>query len=93
MNIFNPELIDMYYKSVGTNSTLILGLTPDTSGLIPDSDRRRLIVFGTEIKSIGQKYIFITDQQINTRKIRIIVDEQFAESVITNFSIHYVKGI
>ena len=45
------DLINMYYKSVGRNSTLILGLTPDTSGLVPKADSMRFSVFGDEIKS------------------------------------------
>lgn len=50
-HIFPLEnLIDMYYKSVGRNSTLILGLTPDPSGLLPESDVKRLKELGDEIK-------------------------------------------
>lgn len=43
------NLVDMYYKSVGRNATLILGLTPDPSGLIPKPDSIRLSAFGEEI--------------------------------------------
>jgi|GEM_PF-677648 len=44
------DLVEMYYKSVGRNSTLILGLTPDTSGLLPQVDVQRLKEFGEEIR-------------------------------------------
>ena len=44
------NLIDMYYKSIGHNSTLIMGLTPDPSGLIPEPDVKRLKEWGDEIK-------------------------------------------
>lgn len=44
------NLMDMYYKSVGRNSTLILGLTPDDKGLIPDVDSLRLAELGAEVK-------------------------------------------
>lgn len=44
------DLIDMYYKSVGRNSTLILGLTPDPQGLMAKGDVVRLKEFGDEIK-------------------------------------------
>ncbi len=43
-------LMDMYYKSVGRNSTLILGLTPDPEGLMPKGDVKRLQEFGEAIK-------------------------------------------
>lgn len=42
-------LMDMYEKSVGRNATLIVGLTPDPDGLIPEGDVRRLQEWGAEI--------------------------------------------
>lgn len=51
-HIFPLEnLMDMYEKSVGRNSTLILGLTPDDRGLIPEADSLRLVEFGKAIQS------------------------------------------
>ncbi|MFV0375763.1 MAG: alpha-L-fucosidase [Mangrovibacterium sp.] len=44
------KLVDMYYKSVGHNTTLILGITPNADGLIPTPDVKRLKEFGDEIK-------------------------------------------
>lgn len=50
-HIFPLEnLMNMYYKSVGRNSTLIMGLTPDPSGLLPEPDVKRLKAWGDEIK-------------------------------------------
>lgn len=43
------DLVDMYYNSVGHNSTLILGITPDDRGLVPDPDVKRMKEFGEEI--------------------------------------------
>lgn len=43
-------LMDMYEKSVGRNATLILGLTPDPTGMIPAGDAQRLKEMGDEIK-------------------------------------------
>ena len=45
------NLMNMYYKSVGYNATLILGLTPDTRGLLPDVDVKRIKEFGDEVKA------------------------------------------
>ncbi len=51
-HIFPLEnLMNMYEKSVGRNTTLILGLTPDDRGLIPACDSIRLAEFGNAIKS------------------------------------------
>ena len=34
------ELVDIYYRSIGRNGNLILNLSPDTRGLIPDDQTR-----------------------------------------------------
>lgn len=44
------DLMKIYYGSVGHNSTLIMGLTPDPDGLMPDPDVQRLKEWGDEIK-------------------------------------------
>lgn len=44
------NLMEMYYKSVGRNATLIMGLTPDPEGLLPAPDVQRLKEWGDEIK-------------------------------------------
>ena len=49
-HIFPLEnLMNMYYKSTGRNSSLILGLTPNADGLLPQPDVNRLKEFGDEI--------------------------------------------
>ena len=42
-------LMEYYYKSVGYGAVLLLNSTPDTSGLIPDTDIKRYEEFGEEI--------------------------------------------
>lgn len=44
------HLMEMYNGSVGRNSTLILGVTPDDRGLLPDVDVARLKEFGDEVQ-------------------------------------------
>lgn len=46
------NLVDMYYKSVGRNATLIIGLTPDPRGLMPDRDVKRLQELGNKIEEL-----------------------------------------
>ena len=43
------KLIEIYEKTVGRNSVLVLGLTPDPRGLIPETDEHRLRELGEEI--------------------------------------------
>ena len=45
-------LMEIYRGSVGRNATLILGLTPDPDGLIPEADKARLEEFGNCIESL-----------------------------------------
>ncbi|PHN06132.1 glycoside hydrolase family 29 [Flavilitoribacter nigricans DSM 23189 = NBRC 102662] len=50
-HIFPVEnLMNMYEKSVGRNATLIVGLTPDPKGLMPEADVKRLQEWGNAIK-------------------------------------------
>ncbi len=44
------KLMNMYYNSVGHNTTLIMGLTPNAEGLLPQPDVQRLKEWGDEIK-------------------------------------------
>jgi len=44
------QLMDRYYASVGHGAVLLLNQTPDTSGLIPAEDARRIAEFGREIR-------------------------------------------
>jgi alpha-L-fucosidase len=43
------ELMECYYRSVGYGSVFLLNSTPDTSGLIPEGDRKLYKAFGDEI--------------------------------------------
>ena len=43
------KMMDMYEKSVGRNATLIVGLTPNPNGVIPEGDVKRLKEWGEEI--------------------------------------------
>ena len=51
-HLINPldKLVNMYYNSVGHNTSLILGVTPGPDGLMPEPDVKRLKEFGDEIK-------------------------------------------
>ncbi|MFC1738341.1 alpha-L-fucosidase, partial [Planctomycetota bacterium] len=50
-------LMDMYYRSVGHGAVLLLNNTPDTTGLIPETDVKRSAEFGAEIKRRFSKSI------------------------------------
>ncbi len=45
-----PRLLDMYYRSVGRNSNLLLNATPGPDGLIPEANLRHYAEFGREIR-------------------------------------------
>ncbi len=46
------ELLDIYLKSVGRNTNLLLSVTPDTRGLLPDEDVACLQAFGETLRRI-----------------------------------------
>ncbi|MBS1669581.1 MAG: alpha-L-fucosidase [Bacteroidetes bacterium] len=80
------NLMDMYRNSVGHNSTLIIGLTPDNRGLIPEADTKRLQEWGeaikkeygnpiTEWKSVKNNYTLNVDEEIK----EVVLQEKIAE--------------
>lgn len=54
------NLVNMYYNSVGHNTSLILGLTPNADGLMPAPDVQRLKELGDEIERRFSKPIIAT---------------------------------
>jgi alpha-L-fucosidase len=76
------SLLNMYYKSVGRNSTLILGLTPDTRGLIPNADVKRCREFGRSIRDIFQHTIAETSGTGNLVVLDLPDDASFDHIVI-----------
>jgi len=67
------NLMNMYYKSVGHNSTLIMGLTPDPNGLIPTPDVKRLKEWGDEIKNRFENPIASTHDE--GQNLEIVLDK------------------
>ncbi len=45
------QLTDIYYSSVGRNAALLLNLTPDQRGLIPELDAQRAKEFGDKVRA------------------------------------------
>jgi alpha-L-fucosidase len=48
------KLLDIYYKSVGGNATLLLNLPPDRRGLIHENDAMRMAELGENVRSTFQ---------------------------------------
>ena len=82
----------MYYNSVGRNSTLIVGITPDPDGLIPQPDVNRMKEWGDEIRkqfgspiarTSGKGDEFIINLNETTPIDRIVIQEniRFGERV------------
>ena len=61
--------MDMYEKSVGRNATLMLGLTPDPTGLLPAGDVNRLKEMGDEI---NRRFSTPLAQTSGTKKTQVL---------------------
>jgi alpha-L-fucosidase len=46
------ELLNIYYKSVGRGTNLLLNISPDRSGLFPEIDINRVLEFADKIKEL-----------------------------------------
>jgi len=46
------QLLDLYYNSVGRNSVLLLGLQPNTQGVLPTPDVTAMAQYGASISAI-----------------------------------------
>ncbi|MDQ8737621.1 alpha-L-fucosidase [Paenibacillus sp. LHD-38] len=44
------HLLDLYYRSVGHGTTLLLNVSPDNRGLLPEADVSRVLELGAEIR-------------------------------------------
>ena len=75
----NPldKMMKMYYQSVGHNSTLILGITPDNRGLIPNADVSRLKEWGDSIKKVFKTPVASLKPQQKDYTINIPVQKYF----------------
>ena len=65
------NLMKMYMESVGHNSSLILGITPDNRGLIPEVDAQRLKEFGNEINRRFGKPLAATQGEGKKLKLKL----------------------
>ncbi len=68
------RLLDIYYNSVGNGACLLLNITPDKRGLIPEEDVQRLKEFGRIIENTfsknlaGNKRVTASDTRGNSDK-------------------------
>ena len=82
------RLVNMYYKSAGHNSTLILGLTPDNRGLMPDADVKRCKEFGDAIKRIFSAKIAATTGEGDQVLLEIQKGKSFDHIILQEDIIH-----
>jgi alpha-L-fucosidase len=80
----NPldKMMNMYYGSVGHNSTLILGITPDNRGLIPNADVAMLRAWGDSIKKVFKTPVASLKPQQKDYTINIPQQKSFSKIVI-----------
>lgn len=55
------QLLGIYYRSVGRGANLLLNVTPNKDGLIPDEDFQRIKAFGDEVRMRFSKPVAQTE--------------------------------
>ena len=75
-------LVTMYYQSVGHNSTLIVGLTPDCRGLMPEPDAKRCREWGDAIRTIFSHCVGETGGQGEWIELRLPKPAAFEHVVL-----------
>jgi alpha-L-fucosidase len=53
------QLIDIYFKSIGRNSNLLLNIPPNRQGFISDADIEQLSAFSSQLRDIFSKDLFL----------------------------------
>ncbi|MBI9017921.1 MAG: alpha-L-fucosidase [Phycisphaerae bacterium] len=75
-------MLNMYYSSVGRNSTLIVGLTPDNRGLMPDVDVKRCQELGKALRKIFSKELASVSGKGNSLELKLPANLSFDHIVI-----------
>jgi alpha-L-fucosidase len=75
----SPELIDVYYQSVGRNGNMLLNLAPDTRGLIPEDQIANLqgmakVVGRTFARNLAAGATVTADSSIDGRSAAMTMD-------------------
>lgn len=65
------SLVEMYYQSIGHNSTLIIGLTPDNHGLIPEPDAKRCKEWADAMRRIFRNCVGKTKGEGNVLELAL----------------------
>jgi alpha-L-fucosidase len=68
------QLLDTYHRTVGRGAQLMIGLAPDTRGLLPDADVSRLKEFGDAVASIYAAKKNLASRAANAALFRAAVD-------------------
>lgn len=65
------HLLDIYFKSVGRNSVLLLNVPPNRDGLFADPDVRRLQEFGDAVRAISGSVVGGFQRGIGSEAFRV----------------------
>ncbi len=69
------QLLQIYFTSVGGNSSLLLNVPPDKDGLITDKDAKVLKEFGDAIAATTQKELTVSEIEVGDNDVMIAKDE------------------
>lgn len=74
------DLVEVYYSSIGNNGTLLLNVSPDTKGMIPEDQERRLLQLRTYIDdtfrvNVAQNAKVISTGEMKGHEGKNVLDE------------------
>ncbi|MGP4038736.1 alpha-L-fucosidase [Gracilibacillus sp. D59] len=86
------NLLDIYYRSVGHGANLLLNVTPDMRGLIPEADSKSLLKFAKIIQDRFTNPIAQTEGE-TSELILNLVDEKEVDTVILKEDIEHGERV
>ncbi|QGH36119.1 alpha-L-fucosidase [Gracilibacillus salitolerans] len=75
------NLLDIYYRSVGHGANLLLNVTPDSRGIIPEADSKRLLEFATIIQDRFSTPVARTEGEASEIVLDLI-DEKEVDTIV-----------
>ncbi|MCM4154214.1 hypothetical protein DHD05_21715 [Arenibacter sp. N53] len=69
-----PFLKNVYFETIGRGANLLVNMTPDTTGLIPEAEVERLNEFGKSLENTFAKPLGSTSSKVDRPNNQLVID-------------------